>query len=72
MKHPETAELAEKALARARQTDPAITSMDALAERLGVGTRTAYRWSAGGVASDGLVGLVLREVAGGWLPKVRA
>lgn len=72
MKHPETAELAERALARARQTDPAITSMDALADRLGVGTRTAYRWSAGGVSSDGLVGLVLREVADGWLPKVRA
>jgi hypothetical protein len=72
VKHPETKELAEKALARARQTDPAITSMDALADRLGVGARTAYRWSAGGVSSEGLVGLVLREVAAGWLPKMRA
>jgi hypothetical protein len=72
MKHPETAALATAALVRARQTDPSIKGGEHLAARLGVGDRTYYRWAAGSVSADGLVGMVLREVADGWLPKVRA
>jgi hypothetical protein len=65
MKHPETADLAQKAYdASGAKTHGEFVQLMQGAIPL----RTFRRWLAGESPLDGLAQLVLREVAGGWKP----
>lgn len=69
MRHPDVAGLANAAFARSgAKTHPEFV---ALFPKEAIGLRTFRYWLAGERPATPLAMMVLREVAAGWLPKIK-
>lgn len=66
MKHPDTAELAKRALETSGLTHGEFAKL------IHVGTRTLSHWTAGTKPASPIAQMVLREVAAGWKPSAAA